>query len=90
MKPRSTYTVTIRPGFICVADLDQGRSVTNDADEVIADLERAGYDLATNRVIYRDTRGIWDEFVVNDGRFHDYRSVNEKDLDAAIAKARGA
>jgi hypothetical protein len=57
-KPRSSYTITTRPGFICLADKNEGRSLTNDAESVLAELASQGYDLASNRVIYRDTRGI--------------------------------
>jgi hypothetical protein len=57
------------------------------AEAVIADLSRAGYDLTNNRVIYCDTRGIWDELLVTNGAFAGFNSINESDLDAAIAIA---
>ena len=38
-------------------------------------------------MIYRDTRGIWDELLVNrTGRFAGFSSINERDLAAALAK----
>ena len=84
----STFSVVERPGFLCLIDHDEGRSVTNDAENVIASLRAAAYDLTTNRVIYRDTRGVWDEIVIADGAFAGFGSINETDLDAAIRKAR--
>lgn len=88
MKTRCHYTVSIRPGFICLTDLNRGRSLTNDAEAVIADLVRQGYDLTNNRVIYRDTSGIWDELVVSKGAFLGYRSINASDIDSAIGAVK--
>jgi hypothetical protein len=85
--PRSTFSVVERPGFLCLIDHDRGRSVTNDAEDVIASLVADGHDLSANRVIYRDTRGVWDELLVADGVFGGFKSINETDLDAAIEKA---
>ena len=84
----STFSVVERPGFLCLIDHDEGRSVTNDAENVIASLRAAAYDLAANRIVYRDTRGVWDEILVTDGAFTGFASINETELDAAIRKAR--
>jgi hypothetical protein len=38
-------------------------------------------------VIYKDTRGIWDQLLVDrTGRFAGFTSINERDLPAALAK----
>jgi hypothetical protein len=38
-------------------------------------------------VIYRDTRGIWDQILVDrTGCFAGFSSINERDLPAAIAR----
>lgn len=42
----STFSVIERPGFVCIVDHDQDRSVTNDAENVVAVLLAEGYDLA--------------------------------------------
>ncbi len=81
----STFSVVERPGFVCIIDHNEGRSVTNDAEKVIACLISERYDLSANRVIYRDTRGIWNEMLVERGAFAGFRPVNAPDLDAAIA-----
>jgi hypothetical protein len=82
---RAIYSREVHGNVITIIDLDQGKSVTNDADNVIADLA-ASFDLSQYRVIYRDTRGIWDEMLVKDGAFADFRSINERELSAALAK----
>lgn len=61
---------------LCLVDLDKGGpSVTNAVESVIADLRYQNFDLS-KPVIYRDTRGIWDEIVVQDGKFAGFRSIN--------------
>lgn len=86
--PRAKFSTSIHGHVIAIIDKDDGRSVTNDADAVIACLA-TNFDLAKFRVIYRDTRGIWDEMIVREGRFADFRSINERDLDTALAKVQG-
>ena len=85
-EPRSVYSRTVYGNVIAIIDYDQGKSVTKDADNVIADLA-ADFDLSRYRVIYRDTRGIWDELLVDrTGHFAGFSSINERDLPAALAK----
>ena len=53
---------------------------------MIADLD-ASFDLSKYRVIYQDTRGIWDELLVDrTGHVAGFSSINERDLPAALAK----
>jgi hypothetical protein len=85
-KLRSVYSRTIYGNVITIIDHAQGKSVTNDADNVIADLA-ADFDLSKYHVIYRDTRGIWDQLLVDrTGHFAGFSSINERDLSAALAK----
>ena len=53
---------------------------------MISDLAAKGFDLSKYRVIYKDTRGVWDEMLVKNGAFADFRSINERELSDAIAK----
>ncbi|WP_445500643.1 DUF6011 domain-containing protein [Microvirga sp. G4-2] len=86
---RPCYTCELVGDVICIVDLDRGgKSVTNDAENVIEDLVADGYDLSKLRVIYKDTLGIWDELVVRDGRFAGFKSINERSRDAALGKIR--
>ena len=86
-EPRSVYSRTLHGNVIAITDHDQGRSVTNDAENVIADLVVQGFDLSRYLVIYRDARGIWDQLLVDrTGHFAGFSSINERDLSAALAK----
>lgn len=86
-KLRSNYIYEVYGKVIAIIDPDDGgKSVTNDAENIIADFVEKGFDLSQYRVIYRDTRGIWDEMLVKDSAFKDFRSINERELSAALAK----
>jgi hypothetical protein len=86
-QPRSVYSHTVHGNVIAVIDHDGGRSVTNDVENVIDDLTRQGFDLSRYRVIYRDTRGIWDQLLIDrTGHFAGFGSINERDLSAALAR----
>jgi hypothetical protein len=81
--PRSTYSYTIEEDFVCIIDHDKGRSVTNDAENVIADLIAAGIDVARYRVIYRDTAGIWDWMCTAGGAFSGFISLGAQTKEVA-------
>ena len=49
-KLRAVYSTTIHGDIIAIIDHDQGKSVTNDAENIIADLA-ACFDLSNYRVI---------------------------------------
>ena len=86
-EPRSVYSRTVHNNVIAIIDHDQGRTVTNDAANVIDDLKRQGFDLSKYHVIFKDTRGIWDQILVDrTGHFAGFRSINERDLSAALGK----
>lgn len=83
---RSDYEVEIEGDVLLVTDLDLGgRSVTNDAPGVIGDLVRSGLLRPGMRVIYRDSRKVWDELVVRDGRFAGFAPIHLRDRDAALS-----
>ena len=85
-KLRTIYSYTIHGDVIAIIDHDQGKSITNDAENVIADLA-VHFDLSKYRVIYRDTRGIYDQLLVDrTGHFAGFSSLNARDLPAALAK----
>src|SRR5690242_17757597 len=83
--PRAVFSYQVYGNVVAVIDHDRGRSVTNDAENVIADLAQQ-FDLTKFRVIYRDTRGVWDELLAKDGRFAGFHFINERDLDKALVK----
>jgi hypothetical protein len=84
---RAQYSRVVHGSVIAIVDHCGGKSVTNDAENVIADLVRQGFDLSKYQVIYQDTRGIWDQILVDStGRFAGFSSINERDLHSALAK----
>jgi hypothetical protein len=86
---RSSYTHTVEGEFICVVDLDVGRSVTNDAENVVADLARiVPGGLKDKRIIYRDSEGTWDEMLLMGGEFAGFRFLGTTNKDEAIEIAR--
>jgi hypothetical protein len=86
-EPRSVYSRAVYGNVIAIIAHDEGKSLTNDAENVIEDLAAQGFDLSQYRVIYKDTRGIWDQILVDcTGHFAGFSSMNERDLPAALAK----
>jgi len=85
---RACYDYEIVNGVVCIVDHDRGRSVTNDAAAVIDDLIADGVDLSNRPVIYLDTEKTWDMLDVRNDRFAGFRSINERDRDAAIKNGK--
>ena len=52
----------LEENLIAIVDLDQGsKSVTNDIDNVVADIkDEIDGDLSGYAIIYRDSLGVWD------------------------------
>ena len=84
-QPRAEFSYSVHGSIIAVVDKCKGRSVTNDAEHVVATLA-TNFDLTKFRIIYRDTRGIWDELRLRDGRFAGFGSINERDIETALAR----
>lgn len=58
---RSTYEVVlIEDDRVFIVDLDEGKSITNDAENVWQEIQN---NWRGRRLIYRDTMGRWDEIV---------------------------
>jgi Family of unknown function (DUF6011) len=88
---RSDYEVELDGEFVLVTDLDRGgRSVTNDAPGVVGDLVRAGLLRPGMRILYQDSRAVWDEIVVRDGRHLGFAPINERDRTEAVSRARSS
>jgi hypothetical protein len=65
--------VKVTPNVVHIVDLGVGRSVTNDAENVVEEVNRQ---YPARRIIYRDTDGQWDELVHNNGVFVDFKFLN--------------
>jgi hypothetical protein len=62
-----------------------GRSITNAAEEVIAQVSRLVPDLAKRRVIYRDSDGVFDELLLDaHGRFAGFGAIRARTEQGAI------
>lgn len=64
---RATYDVVrVTEDTIFLVDRNRGMSVTNDAENVVAEVVD---EYGDKRVIYRDSMGQWDELVHTNGVF---------------------
>lgn len=81
---RAEFRYGIFGPIVALVDLGGAKSITNDAERVVEDLVRDGVALEGKRLIYRDQRGHWDELLVVDGRFRDFRILQESDLEELI------
>ncbi|WP_411901389.1 DUF6011 domain-containing protein [Methylorubrum thiocyanatum] len=86
---RADYSVETDGDVLILVDLDRGgRSLTNDADNVILDLAARGFLRDGMRVIYRDSSGEWDELRHRGGLFSTISPIPMEaraDREAALA-----
>jgi hypothetical protein len=81
---RAEYTIELHGEVLALTGYGGGKSITNDADNVVEDLSRAGFLTSGARVIYLDSCGVWDELVVRDGRFFGFQSIGARDRSEAL------
>jgi hypothetical protein len=82
--PRADYTYTVDGNIIAIIDLDLGsRSVTNDMENVLAEIRAELGDLAGYSIIYRDSMRRWDGVRLVNGVTHFY-GLNEEDPQMAM------
>ena len=74
MTARARCTFRRCEGIVLVVDICAAgcRSVTNDAENVIADLRGFGIDLDQNLIAYRGTIGRWDRLMTRRAGFSDF------------------
>lgn len=74
---RSTFDVVYHnENAIFIVDLDEGMSVTNDAENVVIKLLTT---FGNKRIVYRDTMGTWDELCHDGRKFTHYMSLQPDD-----------
>lgn len=84
--PRADYTYSVEGSVIAIVDLDQGsKSVTNDMENVLAEIRAELGDLSGYAVIYRDSMSRWDGVRLT-GRVVEFYSLNETDPERAAAR----
>ena len=86
---RSSYDLTIdgeqKIVFVVDRNLPGRRSMTNDAENVVADIVAMGIDVDRYRLVYRDSCGTWDGLDTRDGKFIGFYPMGAKDwLEAAF------
>ena len=81
------YSMTTRAEFLLLERGGEGRSLTNDAEAVIAQLAGRGV-LEGRRVLYQDTEGRWDEMRHEAGRFRGFAPLGARTAEDAVAGAR--
>lgn len=88
-KPRASFNFEIIDGVVVVYDYDIGCSVTNDAENVVAELARRLPHLNTHPVIYRDTDGVFDGLAVGENnRFVGFYAIQKTNLADAVQSAK--
>ncbi|WP_409562680.1 hypothetical protein [Hyphomicrobium sp. MC8b] len=87
-RARASYTYEIADGVLALTDCNGPRSLTNDVENVLADLrDTLGLPLPAT-IVYRDTQGAWDGIAHVDGIFSGFYFLGTRDRDTAIAKAK--
>ena len=88
---RSSYEIVKDvPGEpLVIRDLDVGKSVTNDAENVVEDLVAAGMLQDGRRLLYYDTMGQLDELIIKDGRFADFAPGPRMGLEGILVDQEG-
>lgn len=67
-----------------LVDLQGPKTITNDAELIVADLVRAKLLRDTDKLIYRDSDGRWDEISHVLGRFDGFCPLNAPNLGVAL------
>lgn len=88
MKAQSRYEIVSNtPGStLVIRDIGHmdHRSVTNDAENVVADLLRSGFLPAGRRLFYYDSQGQLDEMLIRDGKFAGFAPGPRKPKESKI------
>jgi len=89
MKSKADFIYEIIDGIVCIRDQDLGNiSVTNDAENVIADIELLEGSLKDFPVVYQDSDYTWDRIIVSQtGKIY-FSSLNANSKEEAINKVK--
>lgn len=85
---RAVYKWGRRDGVVWIIDKDEGRSVTNDVERVIADLTQLGVDPDAQPIIYCDSMGRWDQIATRRGRFAGFVALAAATFADALARLK--
>src|SRR5262245_16624169 len=82
------YTAQIIEGVMVITGTGHGRTVTNDAHNILEKLHEQYGAAMPKIVIYLDTNGTWDGIEHRDGQLVEFYSLGGRDYKRAIAKAK--
>lgn len=88
---RSNYSVNDKnAGVLIIYDNDRGgKSVTNDIENVLAELISSHGNIASYKIMYKDSQGVFDGVQVNaQGGFESFFPIHEFDEAKALQKLR--
>jgi len=88
-KSRARYSYQIIRGIVVVSDHGNTPSVTNDAENVLAELSGLVQDFKRHPVIYQGTDSQWTELRKDDSdKFLGFRVLHTQSLDDALAAVK--
>jgi len=88
-KSKSSYMVKQEGPFVFITDYDKGMSVTNNIENVLAEIESdLGHPIGEFKVIYKDTMGQIDGVQTKEGKFHEFYHIGTKTFEEAKSKAK--
>jgi len=88
---RSDYTFEIIADIICIIDNNTGqKSVTNDIENVLSDIQKTGINIEEHKIIYRDSEEIWDgiELTNTNPIEISFYNIGETNVDNAIFRVQ--
>ena len=83
----NVLTIASTPEVLIIEDTgpwDAHRTVTNDAERVVANLISDGLLPEGRRLWYYDSEGSLDELVIKDGRFYEYNPLTASEVAGVI------
>lgn len=88
---RADYNFEIIADIICIIDENAGgKSVTNDIENVLDDIQKSGINIEEHKIIYRDSEGFWDGITLHkvDPIEISFFNIGEKNIDNAIFRVQ--
>lgn len=84
----ANFTFQIIENIVVIEDMnsEDAKSVTNDIDYVLAEINKA-YPLGGKKVVYRDSDGIWDGINQKNGNFIGFYPIRTRDQSVALETA---
>lgn len=86
---RAEFNYDIKDGVLWIVDLNGPKSLTNDIEYVIEDIEKVeNIDASKLKIMYKDSEGIWDGISYYGNKSFNYFPIRETDFDLALQKLK--